>query len=406
MAQAFNKMSRSIFRSQSQLEKRVEEKTQKLQNSKESIQLLYHLAKNLNETSDARHDFAPILKQLAMVTGVVDLDLCIMTAGGKTPYEHLLSCEKALPNKCIEKDCEGCVENDDGLSGVAGTAAQGAVAVGGKELKYPLFRGNTNYGVLVCHPKPGQQLDDWQHQLFVAVAEQVATGLSMREQHEQSRRIALMTERTVIARELHDSLAQALSYLKMQVSRLQKLQDKGAARQQVDEVVGELKGGLSSAYRELRELLTTFRLKIDAQSLKASFEHTIEHYKSRSDAFAFTLDFKVENIPFSPQEEIHLLQIAREAMQNAVHHSKGSVIDVSVLEDQKQWVCLRVSDNGVGIADDPSKLNHYGLAIMQERSHSLGGKLTVHANQKGGTEVSFSFKPAYAKDLSLAKKTA
>jgi two-component system, NarL family, nitrate/nitrite sensor histidine kinase NarX len=394
LAQAFNKMSRSIYRSQSQLEMRVKEKTKKLENSKESIQLLYHLAKNLNEFSDAKHDFAPILKQLADVTGVVDLDLCIMTANGKTPYEHLLSSEKILPEKCIEKNCEGCTEHDTFFPS------------SDKELKYPLVRGNTNYGVLVCHPKLDQQLDDWQHQLFVAVAEQVATGLSMREQHEQSRRIALMTERTVIARELHDSLAQALSYLKIQVSRLQKLQDKGAAREKVDEVVGELKGGLSSAYRELRELLTTFRLKIDAQTLKASFEQSIESYKSRSDAFTFNLNFKVGDIPFSPQEEIHLLQIAREAMQNAYYHSKGNVINVSVMEDQQHWVSLQVSDNGIGIGDDPNKLNHYGLAIMQERSRSLNGKLSIVANQSGGTNVSFSFKPEYAKDLSLSKKSA
>jgi two-component system nitrate/nitrite sensor histidine kinase NarX len=259
----------------------------------------------------------------------------------------------------------------------------------------------------VCNPQPDQQLEDWQHQLFVAVADQVATGLSMREQQEQNRRIALMTDRNVIARELHDSLAQALSYLKIQVTRLQKLQDKNAAREQLDEVVAELKGGLSSAYRELRELLTTFRLKIDAQSLKASFEQTIAHFQGRSEHFSFKLDFNADNIPFSPQEEIHLLQIAREAMQNAFYHSKGNQIDIALNLTDEQLISLHISDNGVGIGDDPNKLNHYGLAIMQERSRSLDAKLSISANPDGqGTRVSLIFKPDYARTQAAEKQRA
>lgn len=384
LAQAFNKMSRNIFRSQLQLEKRVNEKTRKLENSNKSMQLLYQLVKKLNEFSDQKQDYEPILKQLAEVTGVVDLELCIMTANGQAPYEHLLSTNKALADKCIEHDCSDCTEHDE------------LFPQSGRELKYPLSRGDKNFGVLVCHAQ-GEPLEDWQHQLFVSVADQVATGLSMRDQHAQSRRIDLMNERTVIARELHDSLAQALSYLKMQVSRMQKLRAIDGSKVQMDEVIGELKGGLSSAYRELRELLTTFRLKIDGQTLRASFEQTIEHLRVRSEAFEFKLDFKVDNIPFTPQEEIHLLQIAREATQNAFYHSQGDRIGISLHLTDEGRVRLMVSDNGVGIPDDPNKLNHYGLAIMQERSRSLDGEISITPGSEDGTVVSFSFEPEYAK---------
>ncbi|MFT4939149.1 MAG: two-component system nitrate/nitrite sensor histidine kinase NarX [Paraglaciecola sp.] len=393
LAQAFNKMSQNIYRSQSQLEKRVSEKTLKLENSNKSIQLLYQLVKKLNEFSDKKQDYAPILKQLAEVTGVKDLDLCIMTASGQAPYEHLLSTDKTLPEKCVEHDCADCTEHDV------------LFPQSGRELKYPLTRGEKNFGVLVCNAD-GEQLEDWQHQLFMSVADQVATGLSMRDQHAQSRRIALMNERAVIARELHDSLAQALSYLKMQVSRMQKLRQIDGTRVQIDEVIDELKGGLSSAYRELRELLTTFRLKIDGQTLRASFEQTVEHLKVRSEAFEFALDFEVDNIPFTPQEEIHLLQIAREATQNAFYHSQGDSIEISLNLTDEGRVSLTVRDNGVGIQQDPNKINHYGLAIMQERSRSLGGEISVTQGSEGGTVVSFSFAPEYAKSSEADKLRA
>jgi two-component system nitrate/nitrite sensor histidine kinase NarX len=393
LGRTFNKMSQNIFRSQSQLEMRVKEKTRKLEKSNESMQLLYHLVKKLNEFTDQKQDYEPILKQLAEITGVKDLDLCIMTANGQAPYEHVLSTSKSLPEKCIEHDCGDCTEH-----GVLFPQS-------GNELKYPLTRGDKNFGVLVCNAE-GQQLEDWQHQLFASVADQVATGLSMHDQQTQSRRIALMNERTVIARELHDSLAQALSYLKMQVSRMQKLQAIDGSKVQIDEVIGELKGGLSSAYRELRELLTTFRLKIDGQTLRASFEQTIEQLKVRSDVFELKLDFKVDNIPFTPQEEIHLLQIAREASQNAFYHSQGDRIDISVHLTDELRVSLTVSDNGVGIPDDPNKLNHYGLAIMQERSRSLGGELSITQGREGGTMVSFSFEPEYVKSSETSPRRA
>lgn len=109
----------------------------------------------------------------------------------------------------------------------------------------------------------------------------------------------------------------------------------------------------------------------------------------------FRVDYQLSNIPLSPQEEIHLLQIVREASQNAVHHSRGTEVLVRLKQDDDKWVELCVEDNGVGISDQAEKLNHYGLAIMQERSRQLHGTLTVERRQEGGTGVYFRFYPEY-----------
>jgi ribose 5-phosphate isomerase RpiB len=132
-------MSGNMFRSQTHLEKRVSQKTKKLENSHKSMALLYHLVKKLNEFSEQKQDYGPILTQLAEVTGVKDLDLCIMTASGQAPYEHLLSTDKTLPEKCIEQQCGECTDHDLLFPQL------------GSELKYPLVRGEKNFGVLVCN---------------------------------------------------------------------------------------------------------------------------------------------------------------------------------------------------------------------------------------------------------------
>jgi len=317
-----------------------------------------------------------------------------MTAQGTSPYEHLMSTEKTIPDKCQQQLCHNCTEHDSLFPPVNG------------QMKYQLSTGDQHYGVLVVSLAEGSILEDWQHQLFEAIAEQVSNGLSMKHQNEQGRRIALMNERTIIARELHDSLAQALSYLKIQVTRLQRLQQKDSAQEQIDQVIDELKNGLGAAYSELRELLTTFRLKLDGQGIKAALEQTISQLQNRSDDFSFTLNYHVSNIPFTPQEEIHLLQIAREATQNAFYHSKGSNIEIGITSNSLSEVILTVKDNGIGIPEDPNKLNHYGLAIMKERSRNLDGDLSVKRNDERGTMVMFSFVPEYARTLEVKSKSA
>ncbi|MCC2615066.1 histidine kinase [Aestuariibacter halophilus] len=394
LAKAMNKMSRAIYRSHNYLEERVKTKTAKLEKSNASLSLLFDIATSISHTEQDTFNFEPIMKKLADVTGIRDLDLCIMTEQGFVPYEHIVTSDKDLPDKCIQHDCQGCIEHEN------------IFAPDQHQLKYALKNGDADYGVLVVSPSSGELLEEWQHKLFEAVAEQVATGLSLQERHVQTRRIALMQERTVIARELHDSLAQALSYLKIQVSRLQKLKQKDNSEAQIDEVIGELKGGLSSAYRELRELLTTFRLKLDSGSIRSALQQTIQQLMSRSDQFEFTLVADVSHLPLTPQEEIHLLQIAREATQNAFYHSKGRHIDIHLSETDEPCVKLSIQDDGIGIPDDPNKLNHYGLAIMQERSRSLDGTINICTNPMGGTRVEFSFVPQYMRDKQKLAQTA
>ena len=107
------------------------------------------------------------------------------------------------------------------------------------------------------------------------------------------------------------------------------------------------------------------------------------------------LDYRLNDIPLAPHEEIHLLQIIREASQNAVNHSEGQNLHIALTQPTGSDIELTISDDGVGIPENAEKLNHYGLAIMQERSRNLGGDLDMRRREQGGTEVSFRFIPDY-----------
>ena len=203
--------------------------------------------------------------------------------------------------------------------------------------------------------------------------------------------MSLMEERAVIARELHDSLAQSLSYLKMQVSRLQILRNKQASEEQIDDVTNELKEGLNNAYRQLRELLTTFRLTLDQPGLKPALEATIKEFSERL-KIDIGLKYGLRHQSLSPNEEVHVLQLVREALANVVKHSEASDVSVRVMQPNGE-VEVSIEDNGIGLPDDKDLTNHYGLVIMRDRASTLNGNLSVQNRSEGGVQVLMRFHP-------------
>lgn len=362
-----------------QLERRVKEQTKELELNNQALSFLFKTVRMLLETPQEKINFQQTFDELAELIEVEDIELCLMTASGDRPYSQIKPSTDEHPF-CANQDCGQCTGN-----GAFILVDQPTVT------RFPLLYGSRNYGVIVLRGSEKFSSDSWQVQLVQSVADQVALSLNLHDQQDQSRRIALLHERTVIARELHDSLAQALSYLKIQVTRLTKTQEKEKYELQ-QPIIDELKTGLDAAYRQLRELLTTFRLKMVGEGLEAALEKTIEQLADQSN-MQFHLNFKISEVPLSPMEEIHLLQIAREASQNCVHHSQGNNVWISLTLGADKHVELLVKDDGIGLSNSRDKLNHYGMAIMQERAKHLHGELFVEDSKSGGAEVKLVFRP-------------
>jgi len=382
LAGTLNKMNEAIGFMYGNLEKRVDEQTKAIQKSNIRLQFLYDTARMIIEHSPGYHDFTEIVNGLKRASEVDDIELCLITEAGNKPYLQVQPIGAPF-DPCEGVDCSQCVNAGAGVS----------IQDNQRIYRFAIERENHSYGVLVARCPLSEQLNDWQQQLIQSVADQLAVALSLKQEEEQVRRLALIQERTVIARELHDSLAQALSYLKIQVTRLNKAIEKDN-REVIEDVVEELKEGLNAAYRQLRELLTTFRLKVDGAGLLHALQTTMKQFGEQSD-IAFRLDYQLENTPLVPHEEIHLLQIIREACQNTIHHSQGSDVVVRLSQDDQETIHLSIEDNGIGIPENAEKLNHYGLAIMQERSRHLGGKISIQRREVGGTGVYFEFTPQY-----------
>ncbi|MFL0797895.1 MAG: type IV pili methyl-accepting chemotaxis transducer N-terminal domain-containing protein [Cellvibrionaceae bacterium] len=370
LAKTLNQTCQSLADIHGDLENRIKEKTHRLQQQNNILQFLFDTSRKTLESPSNSLDHQFVINRLTEMMDVEHIQLCLFAPEGSLPYQKVLS-RDAGPH-CEQKACDTCIDEE-------------------KPYHYKMESGDTKYGLISVQPKAGESLKPWQEKLAQSTADLLTVGHSLLKQSEQDRRLTLMSERTVIARELHDSLAQSLSYLQIQVTRLQKQLGEDATQKE-QSILDELREGLQSAYQSLRELLTTFRLKAVEEGLQASLEETVKELTARTQ-IDISLNYKLLNIPLNPQEEIHLLQIVREASQNALKHAKCDSLKISLTQMENNDLELIVEDNGVGLPDNPEKINHYGMVIMQERSRQIGGNLTFEAVEPHGTRVHFIFTP-------------
>ena len=204
----------------------------------------------------------------------------------------------------------------------------------------------------------------------------------------QQQQLVLMEERSIIARELHDSLAQVLAFLQIQLTLLKhalKSSDP-QAKEKSFKIIADFEQALNDGYVQLRELLSTFRLTIQEANLKLALEQVIESLRNQSDA-QITLECSLPSQIFTAQQLVHALQVVREALLNAIKHSQATLIEVIAHTNQDGENEIIVADNGIGIPSLDEPEGHYGLNIMQERTAQLNATLTIQRRPTGGTEV-------------------
>ena len=226
--------------------------------------------------------------------------------------------------------------------------------------------------------------------LFHSISEHLGMALENARLTRENLRISLTNERQMLANELHDSLAQTMAYMKM---RLPLLRDAVANHDAVrsNKYVSDLGQALDSAYAELRELLTQFRNRMDPRGLLPALYDIVGNFYDKT---GITIDFinHAPDINLSPDREVQVYHIVREALNNVSKHSRANHVSLEIEIRQSSYV-ISIEDNGIGIT---GKLGtdsgmHLGLNIMRERAKHLNAEIAVTPGEKAGTRVTLSF---------------
>ncbi len=200
---------------------------------------------------------------------------------------------------------------------------------------------------------------------------------------------AVLEERTRLAREIHDTLAQQLTGIVLELEAADTLLNRGSerrAKSSVEKARELARGALQEARRSVWNLRPA---PLSATGLVAAIGHEVEAWEERT---GIPARFRARSVPvhspLSPTAEVALLRIGQEALSNAARHGKPEHLDVE-LRAHAQELVLSVHDDGVGFdpAASAPREDCFGLDGMAERARSAGGSLTVVSAPGQGTTV-------------------
>ena len=209
--------------------------------------------------------------------------------------------------------------------------------------------------------------------------------------HRLARDLAIGEERTRLAREMHDSLAQVLGYVNTKAQAAQELLRAGQA-ERASAQLGQLGEAAREAYADVRENILGLRTAVDPEggfldALRQYLERWQEQSGVRAELTVTAGEAAIRALP--PTAELQLLRIVQEALSNVRKHAGTTRAAVSIAAADGRLVAT-VADDGAGFTPaslGPAAFPRFGLTGMRERAEAAGGTLTIESAPGAGTRV-------------------
>lgn len=401
LAQGFNRMVEELQTLYSDLAARVEAKTAQLAAQNRELALLYEMTACLNVHEQAEVLCGDFLKRLMREFDADGGTVRLISA--EDSKLHLLVSEGLTEEMT---NAERCMEVDDCVCGSAALTeapplrdlrhvagedrafAQRCMRAGFINVAaFGIVSQGERLGTFSLHFRRERPMPASEVQLLRTLGRHLGVALKNRRLAVLARQLAVSEERNLVAQGLHDSIAQGLSYLKMQVQLLGEAVRAGNL-DEIGELVPLLAGGVEESYEDVRELLLNFRTRLGPGALRPAVEDTVARFERQSDA-EVTLDYRDEGGPPLPaDQQLQVLFILQEALSNVRKHAEAQSVRVTVVNGRD--FRLLVEDDGIGYdaADlDTDGEAHVGLHIMRERARRLAASLKLDGKPGQGARV-------------------
>ncbi len=223
--------------------------------------------------------------------------------------------------------------------------------------------------------------------LLTSIAHHIGIAIEKSRDEDETREHLIKEERTRIAHELHDSLAQSLASLRLQVRVLDETLhqgDESTTWQQLERI----EHSLDEANTELRGLIANFRAPSSNRGLVEAIEQIVSQFRNETRIKTY-LQKDCTPRSFPRDTEVQILRIIQEALWNIRKHSHAKTVRVLLRDIQGSQCHVLIEDDGVGINKQVygSPGEHIGLTIMRERASKIGGNLRIESEPGEGTRV-------------------
>ena len=266
----------------------------------------------------------------------------------------------------------------------------GSHAEGQRMLAVPLQHRGRVLGVYNLFFNAQQEPSSDVLALLKSVGELLGLALDNARLEAENLRAKLIGERQMMAAEVHDSLAQSLTFVKMRIPLLRDAlleSDKTRALAYCEDV-GD---AVSQAHTCLRSIITQLRAPMDPQGLVHALDASVEAFR-RTTRTELEFVNEIPDLRLASEQEAQVFHLVQEALTNIARHAGAQHARLSIATTHAGEVEILIEDDGAGL---PTTAvvggSHYGMEIMRERAGRIGGGLEVGTRSGGGTRVRLVF---------------
>jgi two-component system, NarL family, nitrate/nitrite sensor histidine kinase NarX len=403
LAEGFNGTADNLQSMYHHLEHKVAEKTSELEEKRERLEGLYEVTALVAKSTtldELAQGFVKSVARIARADGVT------LRWSDQDNQRYLMLAAQGMPQSLI--DAEQCI--DKGGCHCGATAADGepglrVIALQVDQDIAPLSCAKAGFKTLLniplrlherslgevdlffnAHVSPTPTL----RSLLEALASHLASAMENLRLNALEKEAAVAQERLYLARELHDSIAQSLAFIKIQVQLMRDAVASGNGAE-IAQIVEEIDEGVRESYGDVRELLLHFRTRTNAEDIEPALATTLRKFEHQSGVGA-ELRIAGHGMPLPPDVQIQVLHIVQEALSNVRKHAQATRVWLDV-EQQPAWR-FEVRDDGIGLdGNDQHDETHVGLRIMKERAQRIGATLAVVSAPNRGSSIVLTLPP-------------
>lgn len=408
VSKGFNQMSAHLKTLYTDLEGLVARQTQDLARQNRDLEMLYQTTRDLHQThtpTKAAEEFlsrvVPAVSASAGSIRLLDFERkrtdLVASTGLPADVQTAEQCSELEACLCGHKDKSGeggrPSENPSGQSAcfydardygnlpfVTGHPGFARVSV------FPILYKSEELGILTLYFSDGIELGENDDSLLRTLCGQLGVSIANSRFAQERSQLAVLQERNLIAQGLHDSIAQTLTFLNLQVQMLDSAY-KAGEKEQMEENIRFLTDGVQECYDDVRELLLNFRTKISNKDFPEAVTSLLARFEQQTQIEVDTA-WRDDGPSLNNDEQLQVIFILQESLSNIRKHAQAHHVVVEL--DNRHDFTLRIRDDGVGF--DTGRLKnmseaHVGLGIMQERARRINAVLSVESQPHQGTTV-------------------
>ena len=401
LAAGFNRMAETLQGLYQNLESKVQEKTEHLEAQRSRLVALYESAAFVARAETLQTLAQGIARQVRQVARA---DASAVRWSDEANGKYLLLASDCLPQAVIDEEL--CIPTGECLCGQPQGAAMtrvipilpdgpasrlGHCAKEGFQtvISVPVRLHERMVGELNLFYREPRTLSDDDRALLETIASHLAGAIEGLRAAALQRETAVAEERSFIARELHDSIAQSLAFLKIQLGLLRN-DIKSADASRIDKTLGELDAGIHESLGDVRELLVHFRTRTNQEDIAPALKTTLQKFEHQT-GLATHLDIEGDGMPLPADVQVQVLHVVQEALSNVRKHAQAREVWVEVQQTPRWRVEVRDDGCGFDTAGEGPDETHVGLRIMRERAQNIGATVEVASVRGSGTCVVLKF---------------